>query len=144
MKNEFKFECDEINVTIDVDNMIHISDDMSVDLHKLPMDYFKVTQYIAKLRKEKETTVAEYNRIWGVRYRELKGGGYEQQYGAKPTENGIELALYSDPLIIANKDKQIKLQSVIDTLFGIKDSLSYKMDSMREIGSHIRVDKRNS
>lgn len=129
-------------VSIDADTYLTFESDMNLTLNLLPKRYYEVGAYIAHFKHAKEEEDIAYNAYWSRRYHELKSGAYEQLYQKKPTEQALEYALKEDKTVQAHLRNIATFQKLIDQLYALLNALEMKMDSVKEIGSHIRSDKR--
>jgi len=129
-------------VSFDPDVLIAISDDMHKELTGTPSDIAKISRWIANIKHRRDAKKDEYDAHWGRRYHELKAGAYKNLYALNPTELGLESALSDDNRVIALKKELGEVQETLDTLYGLQTALSAKMESLKELGSHFRLNAR--
>jgi hypothetical protein len=129
-------------VSIDANTYIKVEENLNTALHTIAERYYEVANYIAHFKHAKEEEDISYNAYWSRRYHELKASAYEQLYMKKPSEQALEYALAEDKTVQAHKRNLANFQKIIDQLYALANAVEMKMDVLKELGSHIRSDKR--
>ena len=125
-------------IIINADEWVRIEEDMMVALNTITTRYIEASGYLAYAKMVLEKATKAYNTYYGVRYHQLKASAYEQLYQRKPTEQSLEYALDEDPTCIRHQQTIADHQMVVDQLYGLIHALDMKLDTLKEIGSHVR------
>lgn len=131
-------------VVVDSDIYTSISENFAGDLNFAAKHFAEVGLWLADAQRQKDLAKESYDAHWGERYRMLRNGEYERLYGKKPTEESLQNALYEHPSLRDMKQAIIELDAVISQLFTLRKAVEIKFDALKEIGSHIRLDKRGT
>jgi hypothetical protein len=131
-----------VEVSLDPENLSAIGDNLNEELLDLPKQFAKVSQYLAYMNAERDRLKVAWEYAKARRYSQLKTGGYEQLYNRKPTEEALSYALDEDTEILNLRKSWINAGQTAEELYGLRTSLQIKLDTVKEISFHVRLEKR--
>jgi hypothetical protein len=137
----FTFEGE--TVELDPDALTSIGEKLLPELTSVSRDFVRVGRYLAHMNAVREKTKTDYEAKRGRRYAELKSGAFETLYLRKPTEDALVHCLNEDPSIMKARDVNIEAARVAEELYALRTGLQMKLDVLREISMHVRLDVKN-
>lgn len=142
---DIKFKVFGEDITISPQKMLeNAGNSLFVNIQQVYKDFMYVGQLHAKMVSERDTLRITMEAIEGKRYNELKVGGYQALYGTKSTEDALSRTLCEDANVIKARKDHIRACMITGELGVLKRSLEMRMEALKEISDHSKIDKRLS
>ena len=140
MKDSLIFLVDGAEVRVEPEKMVAIGESLHTELMTVSKDFVRVGRYLAHMNSRRDLLKADYDSAKGKKYAEFRSGGYEALYAKKPTEEGLTHALNEDTDLLQLRKSLIEAGRVADELYALRTGLNMKMDVLREVSSHLRME----
>lgn len=133
-----KFTLDGDEVEIHPKDFLDIGDDLNTAYHRFGHLWSLATEVFSAAKGERDRLRGKLSREKGKRYLELKGGEFKEEYGVKPTEDGIEHALEADEKLTPLQKKLVEVERAYNRLWDLRDGMKMKLELLKEVGAFVR------
>ena len=122
------------------------SDNLVGSMQEALQQYSLAAFWLSAMRKRKADAEHEKNIYVGRLYHHLKHeGGYATKYrGGRPTEDGLDHALFEDKSHQKLIENINTLDGIVDQLWGLQKTAERKFEILKEISSMYRASARTA